>query len=430
MEFQMLSRPRVALAVACMALLPTSHRLTAWPPAIALDPIKAPATSPSAQAPSTTSEGYGNTLTGDWFGWRNKLADHGVSLAGEAINDGSWNLLGGKSTRKFISRARMTLGLILNTRQFSGWPGGQLHASIRFHFGPNGNDQQLGSIQGFSFIDDAPPATQLYEFYYRQRFFDGQWSVRVGTMDANNIFDIPVDASDFANPSATDAPLYLQNAPPFTAPGLVVTWHAARRTTLIAGAFYNDRFHPTALAAMLNTLEPVNQPVGTFFTAELDQAYGLGSRMPGVVGIGGFWRTGKLPTLDGGFQSGAGGGYLFVDQTLWQSRHTIPRLAIFGNVTGNHPQVSEIDYSIQSGLLDIGPIPGREDDKIGLGLDWAHISTLSQTPKPYELATECFYELACGHGIVLQPDIQYFINTGGGVYADGLIALIRVSVNF
>ena len=86
--------------------------------------------------------------------------------------------------------------------------------------------------------------------------------------------------------------------------------------------------------------------------------------------------------------------------------------------------------SIQSGLLATGLIPGRDADQIGLGLDCAHLSSRAQTPEPYEMVFEGFYAIALGRGIVLQPDVQYFAITGGGAHPNGLIAMIRLNVNF
>ncbi len=94
------------------------------------------------------------------------------------------------------------------------------------------------------------------------------------------------------------------------------------------------------------------------------------------------------------------------------------------------PRVSEIDYSIQAGLLGAGIIPDRPEDKIAVGLDWAHVSSHAQLPKPYEMATECFYEYYLVRGVTAQPDVQYFTNTGGGIYPAALIAMVRISVNF
>ena len=385
---------------------------------------------PATRQAAASSAAYANTFTGDWCGLRTDLARHGISFNGYGVNDNSWNLLGGKSTHNFVSRARLTLGMNLDTGKLFSWPGGTLVSSVRFHFGPNGNDIQLGSLQGFSYIDDAPPATQLYELYYKQTIFNDRLTLQAGRMDVNNIFDIPVDATDFVNPSASDAPLTLQNAPPSQAPGLAVFITAIPQSTVIFGAFFNGRSHPTALDAMLNTLATIEEPDGTSLNIEFDQNYKIAANMPGTVGIGASWRTGKLPTLDGGVQSGTGGGWAFVDQTLWQTTDDTQRVAAWGNGTVNDPRVSEIDYSIQAGLLGAGIIPGRPEDKIAIGLDWAHISTHAGLPKSYEMATECFYECYLGRGMTVQPDLQYFTHTGGGLYPDALIALIRVGVNF
>ena len=410
--------------------------LPATPPPVHV--ISAPdiaATAPAPIAPATSAsptgdDAYFNTFTGDWFGMRTGLADQGISFNGCGVNDNSWNLRGGKSTHNFVSRARLTLGMTLDTDKLFGWAGGTVVSSVRFHFGPNGNDIQLGSLQGFSYIDDNPPPTQLYELYFKQALLGDKLTLQAGRMDANNIFDIPVDATDFINPSAPDAPLTLQNAPPSQAPGLAAFVTAIPGTTLILGAFFNGRSHPTALDAMLNTLATIDEPNGTSLNVELDHNYHIAANMPGTVGVGAFWRTGQLPTLNGGTQSGTGGGWAFIDQTLWQTAKADQRVAVWGNFTGNDPRVSEIDYSIQAGLLGAGIIPDRPEDKIAVGLDWAHVSSHAQLPKPYEMATECFYEYYLGQGVTVQPDVQYFTNTGGGIYPAALIAMVRVSVNF
>jgi carbohydrate-selective porin OprB len=262
---------------------------------------------PATQQTDANSAAYRNTFTGGWFGLRTDLARYGVSFNGYGVTDNSWNLLGGKSTHDFVSRACLTLGMNLDTDKLFSWPGGTIVSSVRFHFAANGNDIQLGSLQGFSYIDDSPPETQLYELYYKQALFNNILLLQAGRMDANNIFDIPVDATDLVNPSASDAPLTLQNAPPAQAPGLVAFVTAKPGSTLILGAFFNGRSHPTALDAMLDTLGTIEEPDGTSLNFEFDQNYKLADNMPGTLGAGGFWRTGRLPTLDGGVQSGTGG---------------------------------------------------------------------------------------------------------------------------
>ena len=419
------------LAGGCMADTPAPTAAPANSTPVAADAAAEPAAPPPPADGSDNADApYSDTLEGGLFGYRKRLASHGVQIGGFYLNDTSWNLLGGISTRKSINRSLLDLETKLNTDGLFGWNGGKVVASVRFHFGPNGNALQLGSIQGYSLIDYNPPVTQLYELYYQQTLLNGNWQVRIGTMDANAIFDIPTDAAAFVNPSSEDAPVFLQPAPPFSAPGLAGIYHISPQTTFLAGIFYDGRFHPTAFDSFLNALEPVNQPDGAFITAELDQYYQLSSRQPGAIAIGGFLRTGHFSTLNGAAQTDAGGGDWFIDQTVWQTPRAAHRLAAFFNMTGNDPRVSEVDASMQSGLLATGLIPGRDNDQTGVGLDWAHLSSRAHTPDPYELVLEGFYAISLGRGATLQPDLQYFADTAGGLYPNGLIAMIRVNLNF
>ena len=123
-------------------------------------------------------------------------------------------------------------------------------------------------------------------------------------------------------------------------------------------------------------------------------------------------------------------GPLWIVTCPWQTPKASRHVAAWGNFTRNDPRVSEIDYSLQAGLLGAGIIPERQDDKIAVGIDYAHISSQADTPKSYEMATERFYECYLGRGITVQPDLQYFNKTGGGAYPDALIELIRITVNF
>lgn len=65
-----------------------------------------------------------------------------------------------------------------------------------------------------------------------------------------------------------------------------------------------------------------------------------------------------------------------------------------------------------------------------MGYNWGHISSQAGLPKPYELNFEAFYTFNFPHGISIQPDLQYVINDGGGIYPDALVATLRFSLSF
>jgi porin len=392
-------------------------------------PVSAATTDASASnAPAAPD--YSGNLTGDWFGLRPKLQHAGVTVGGSLVTDGSFDLSGGLATHRSAYRTLLTLNISLDTKTLFNLPGGTIFASYEGLWGQNGNATQVGSLQGFD-ANDAAPFSALYQLYYDQMF--GQLlEVRIGRQDACDFFGEPPDAQMFLNPSPTAFPTIMDSSfYPNSAPGIVAVVNPAGALTFKFGAYYFDRFHPSALDQALNTLEPTAQPVGTFLIAEGDYNWQISNNLPGIVAIGGTWRTGQLTTLDGSVQSGGGSVYGYVDQTLWANAQN-QSLAAYEIISGGDQQVANngIDFSSLGGLLASGIIPSRPTDQLGLAYNWAHISSQANLPKPYELDFEGFYAFNFGHGITLQPDLQYFINTGGGVYPDALVATIRLSLVF
>lgn len=393
----------------------------------------APATSDagtSAAVPPPTASDYSGDLTGDWFGLRPRLQNAGVTFSGSLVTDSSYDLSGGLATRRSAYRSLLTLNVSLDTKSLFNIPGGTIFASYEGLWGQNGNATQVGSLQGFD-ANDAAAFSALYQLYYDQLF--GQLlEVRVGRQDACDFFGEPPDAQSFLNPSPTAFPTIMDSSfYPNAAPGIVTVLDPSGPLTLKFGAYYFDRFHPSALDQAVNTLEPTGQPVGTFLIAEGDDNWQINGKLPGILALGGTWRTGQLSTLSGSVQSGGGSVYGYIDQTLWANAQN-QSLAAYDIISGGDQQVANngIDFASLGGLLATGLVPSRPTDQIGVAYNWAHISSQANLPKPYELDFEAFYAFNFGRGITLQPDLQYFVNDGGGVYPDALVATIRLSLSF
>ncbi|MGC8559431.1 MAG: carbohydrate porin [Phycisphaerae bacterium] len=389
-----------------------------------------PPVSPAPPEAPPTIDPYANDFLGSGFGLRPWLEGKGVTVTGSLVTDGSWNLSGGLSTRRSAWRSLLTVNVDLSTRKLFNLPGGTIAATYEGLWGQNGNTTQVGSLQGFDAID-AAPFSELYQLYYEQKF-GRLLEFRIGRQDAGDLFGEPPDAQPFLNPSPTAFPTIIESAYyPESAPGLVAMLYPHSPLTFKFGAYYFDRFHPTALDQALNTLEPIDQPLGTFLISELDYSWQLEKTLPGIAAVGGTWRTGQLPTLNGSTQSSAGSWYAYIDQTLWadSSGRSIAGYEIIG---GGDRRVANnaMDYASLGGLLFTGLVPTRPDDQIGLAYNWVHVSSEADLPKPYELGFETFYSFNFPRGISVQPDLQYFINTGGGTYPDALVATIRISLSF
>ncbi len=318
----------------------------------------------------------------------------------------------------------------MNTKKLLQLPGGTIFASYEGLWGQNGNTTQVGSLQGYDALD-APPFSALYQLYYNQLLAGGDVEIRIGRQDTGDFFGEPPDAQAFINPSPTTIPTIIGSAYyPNASPGVVTLLNPNGPLTFKFGAYYFDRLHPSALDQTLNTLEPTGQPVGTFLIAEGDYSWQVADGMPGVFALGGSWRTGQLSTLGGSIQSGGGSVYAYVDQTLWADAGR--SVAAYDIVSGGDRQVANngIDFSSLGGLTATGLMPTRPGDVLGLGYNWVHISLQAGLPKPYELNFEAFYQFNFPHGISIQPDIQYFVNDGGGIHPDALVATVRIGLSF
>lgn len=388
------------------------------------------ASSALAEDPAPVVEAPEDSLLGSAWGLRPRLKGAGITFGGSLIQDGSWNFMGGLSTRKFVYRARLDVHATLNLEKVVGIHGGELYCDMMSIWGQDANDNLVGTLQGFDNIDASPALTEIYELYYRQKLFHDRFEFKLGRLDANDIFDAQPVTANFLIPSTTNAATdYLLPTFPSPVPGAVVYLRPRRSTTLMLGAFYTDRFHPSAVDEFLNTLEPVGQPTGTFFISELDQGYSFGHGMKGTFGLGAFYHFGRVRRLDVGTQAGFGSVYGFLGQTLWQPR-AHQWLRGFLCLSAVDGRVSPIDYAANAGLLAQGVVPFRPHDQLGIAADWAHVSRLAGLPKSYELGIEAFYAVNLGHGVTLQPDLQYWDNTGGGTYPDALVATVRISLAF
>ncbi|MGC9261013.1 MAG: carbohydrate porin [Phycisphaerae bacterium] len=401
-------------------------------------PVTASVTTPSAPvAPSAPEPGaggagrapsYSGDLTGDWFGLRPRMQQSGITFGASLLVDGTSDLSGGMETHEAAFRTQLTLDVNFDLDKLVRLPGGTVYASYMGLWGHSGTTAPVGSLQLYDSIIN-PRTSTLDELYYGQKV-GSLLQFRIGRQDESDFFAQPPDAQPFINDSATEFPTLIDPPTfPDTAPGVVAVAGLNSPLTFKLGAYYFARFHPSALDQALNTLEPTDIPPGTFLIAEGDYSWQLGGNHPGVAAVGGSWSDSKLPTLGGAVQSGGVSVYSYIDQTLWSDTAN-QSITAFGTLMAADKRVSTIDFASQAGVVGTGLIPTRPNDQIGLGYDWAHISSEANLPKPYELAIEGFYAVNLGHGIDVQPDLQYYVNTGGGVYPDALVATIRLSVAF
>jgi porin len=418
-------------------------------------------------------------LTGDWGGLRSYLERNGVILTLTNTTDFLANVSGGIKTGA-VGLGAVQPQLDLDLQKLAGWQGGLVHVHGLATYGPLFSANYLGNILAVSNIE-AGPMARLYAFWYEQSGFNDLWSVRVGLMLADSQFLQSKTAANFINNGISWPDFLAANLPasgpayPLPAPGIRVRVKPRDDMQFQAAIFSGDPSggNGSNQSTPLPTGTVFGFSGGAFFIAEASylpnqskDARGL----PGAYRVGAWYHTSArfadqrfdnnglslASPLSTGIpldHAGDGGVYGVIDQMLYRVPGTDDQgLSGFFRAGGVPNDRNLINFYADGGLLYKGLVPRRPDDKIGIatavarvgdnarGLD-ADIALFSGNPfypvRGSEAVIELMYQAQLKPWWMLQPDLQYVINPGGGVLnSDGslrknaLVVGVRSFFNF
>ncbi|MEM7317086.1 MAG: hypothetical protein AAF497_28465, partial [Planctomycetota bacterium] len=254
-----------------------------------------------------------NTLTGDWYGLRSKLARKGIVINGRYVPVLMNNSTGGFDTG-FFGGGPLGITATVDTERLIGHEGGTLFFDWEFFSWYNGrfpiNDQYdpTGSYVGVNtnLLDgDTDGLNQIAQLYYQQSMWDDDIEWAFGKMDANVPFAAVQAAGAFQNSIA----MFTSTLNPFLptyqneATALVVS---AQLTDLVVGKVGWFDGTTAALDPVTGVSGPATGPRGpsTFFDngghwfliTELDVSWQLDACRPGSAGIGAWMQTGLTAT--------------------------------------------------------------------------------------------------------------------------------------
>ena len=166
--------------------------------------------------------------------------------------------------------------------------------------------------------------------------------------------------------------------------------------------------------------------------------------LPGVYKLGGFYLTGDYEDLSdplGGTVKGDGMIWLLAEQMLYREALGSDRhLSAFGSLVFSlTDKVNKMTNYFNAGLVYQGLFPARPRDKTGLGITVGWYSSeyndgrqaIGLAEKDYEAVLEINHRFVLGHGLALQPDLQYIIRPGGtGDIDNALVVGAKVSLDF
>jgi porin len=373
------------------------------------------------------------------------------------------NLRGGRDVgTDLLGDASVTLSVDAGT--LLGWDG---TTAFVYALANHGGDpsQRIGDLQVVSNIE-APSTAKLYEAWVQQNLLGERLSILVGLYDLNSEFDVIEAAGLFLNSSfgiGAEFGLSGRNGPsifPTTSLGLRVSARPAPRLTLRAAVLDgvpgnpNDptgthiilrEEHGALIAGEAATLiEPHGQ------ADRARRPIGRGRHAPayrGKLAVGGWAYTARFDDVaakrpDGQpvRRRGSYGAYALAEYTLWPEAAAPGQgLAGFLRVGLADPRTNRVAAYTGAGLVYRGPIPGRDADRVGLGVAAAHNGdrymeargAAGELVERSEVAIELTYRARISSWLAIQPDLQYIIDPGTEPdRADALAGAIRIQLSY
>lgn len=388
------------------------------------------------------------SLSGTWYGARQKLEDHGIDFNSSYVVDFNGNPVGGLH-RGFANAASFECDLTFDFEKFAKAKGLNFFVSFVFRSGNNLSaekiDNQFNVAQEF-----GGETYKLNEAYFRERLFDDRFTLKAGRLNAGNDFLSSPLYCQYVSNAFCGNPNTINFNVPFT-PYPFATWGAYTdfkpvEPLLIKFGVYNNNpniqenkyhgvnftFHNTVgISLFTEWVYLNNQKKGT---------HGL----PGNYKVGYYYITGKVARFEGGFQRGNYGYYFLADQSVYKkSEQEIITFASFLFAPENR---NLFPFFLEVGATYKGLVPSRKEDSISLGIayglyssDMRHVQRQARSthtigaygnrPQTFETVLEADYWLQLNKWFALTPDIQYVINPKGyGSIPNALVFGLEISV--
>lgn len=382
-------------------------------------------------APALAQQDDNAGLLGDWGGLRPELEAHGVTVGITDAENLLANVSGGVKTGATLQGVT-TMTLDVDTGKAFGIQGGNFYVSALQIHGQQLSGPYLDNLQQAN-GDEGDNATRLWELWYDQATPDGRFDIKIGQQSIDNEFMISTYSNLFVNtmagwPIVPSVDLFGGGpAYPLSSLGVRGQFKPNDNVTVLAGVFDDDP-GGGAFDEDQQALDPsggrFSLDNGALWIAEIQystKVFGL----PGTYKFGGWYDSGNFPDQLSDFNHrGNYSLYAVVDQTVWQSAKNKNRtLNVFGRIMNAPTDQNLVDFGFNGGVTLTAPLPGRDNDQAGLDFGVAHVSSraadaiaASGGRRPgTETLIEATYQAQATPWLVLQPDVQYVINPGGGI---------------
>ncbi len=396
-----------------------------------------------------------SNLLGDIGGLRPALDRYGVSFGLSETTEVPGNPTGG-SRRSAIVEGLTQMGIGVDTQKAFGLDGGIFNISAFQIHGHGLSGENIHNLNVISSIE-ADPTTRLNELWYQQSFLDGKVDVKIGQQSADLEFitseyeDLFIN-SGFGWPTlpAVDLP---SGGPayPLATPGIRIRAKAADQITALLGLYNGSPAGLRPGDPQRNDASGTNFDVssGAFVIGELQYAVNKekdAKGLPGTYKLGtwynsnrfadAFYENGSTAQPPGVLvgiprsKSGDWSVYGTLDQLVYRpSPDSAGGLGVTARAMGAPADRNVVDLFAEGGVTYKGAF-GRDNDTMGVGVEWAHVSQRARAGdaaaaalapgsfapvRSSETVIEVTYQAQIEPWWQVQPDFQYVFNPGGGV---------------
>jgi len=388
------------------------------------------------------------TLTDNWFGLGEKLADDGIKIG--LFNTQVYQIpLHGFNTEHDDDRysGSYDLELTFDMEKLTALKGGSVYVLVEGGWSDGINDPSLGSLFGPNDDTSGNEAVFISQFFYEQALLDDKVRFRIGKVDLTGGFEcrgcpVSFDGNSFANDETTqflNSALVNNPTIPFPEEGLGAIVHVEPIDWWYLSAGVADAQADARETGFNTAFHGEDYFYGIFETGVTPQLDCHNGPLQGAYRVGVWYDPQPYEQFDGGVQDDNVGFYISADQMIYRQsadEDDERGLGVFARYGLADPGANTFRHFWSAGLQYRGLIPGRQDDVTAFGVASGCFSdelssSMNDQGLPldtHETVFEWYYNIQVTPWLNISPDVQYILNPSGGKFNDGLVIGIRAQI--
>jgi len=401
-----------------------------------------PAAAASASSPLGLWER--DTLTDNWFGFGDTLAERGIEVGFGLTHIWQINTQGGLATHRHAGRwtGSYDLELAVDLERLAGLKGLSAYVLTEGSWSDGLSASSVGDLFGVNGDAAGDRSVDVTQLWFEQQLLQDRLVVRIGKLDLTGGFEcqgcpVSFDGNSFAN----DETLQflngaLANNPtiPFTDNGLGLILHAQPCDIWYVSAGIADAQADARETGFDTAFDREDYFFSIFETGVVPAMPSARGPLRGAYRVGFWYDPQPKARLDGnGTERDDTGLYVSMDQGVWHESAEADGqgLGLFARLGWADNDLNPVKAFWSVGAQYQGLVPGRDDDVLAFGVAQGRLSRDGGgLTDSHETVYELYYNAMVAPWLSVSPGMQYVRNPGGAGTRDAFVAGVRLQVSF